>query len=569
MYGKPSTMLWPPLVAIALAISWILPNHHRPWRGFHQDAWIMLCLLCLGLWVLWKSKTIHAWSMSTALVVGCAAIPLFQWQSGLIATSGQAIVSSVYILACGIAIVLAQQAKQSHGNLVVNCMFAGIAIASVINVTFQLAQWFALYDENLLSFIGFFVLPISTDVRPSGNLLQPNLFATFMVWGIIAGFWGYLRRAVPLPLLALYLAYLGLGMAITQSRIGLVELLALCAAAFYWRRLWPSFKAMYGCFAVTAYIFILFFSLPSLSAWLGLEYAGRGDYAALVQDNVRLVAYRIFIDAIATHPWFGYGVSHLGNAYLEHAQTQVSQAGYFLHSHNFALDMLLWFGVPLGLLLLAACAVWLGRTLVKIASADQVALLAMVGALGLHSMVELPHQSLIFLIPAFIAIGTLNHEIAPMQVWQLSRWVTGVFVIGGLGLWAVMTHDYSLVEKHYAEWLFERENIGKPLGKPMPNLVLLNQLEFVMQLQRMEPVPGLGADQLNWMRRAVRAEVSQPAYFNYIGAMALNGEREEAVLWMYKLNAANKPRNPKPTYDAWLTLQKKYPQIADLPWAKR
>jgi Virulence factor membrane-bound polymerase, C-terminal/O-Antigen ligase len=566
VFGKPSTMLWPAMAAVMAAATWIWPNHNSPWRAFHEDAWMVLCALCLGAWVVWKCGRRHTWSVPSAIVVACAAIPLVQWQAGLIATSGQAMVSSAYILALGLSMVMAHQMRFTHGKLLAHILFAAIGLACIVNVGLQLFQWFALYNEDYLSFVGFLVTPIPISHRPAGNLLQPNQFATLLCWGFIAGFWGYVHRAIRPGVLALYIAFLGLGLAITQSRIGLIELCSLCIAMWWWRRLLPNTKAVYACAALLVGVMALYLALPTISNWLLLEYVGR-DHAVLGQDSLRLGAYRIYFDALLAHPWFGYGIGPLGNAYLELAQTQAHQVVYFLYPHSMLLDVMLWVGIPLGALLVLGIIVWLRHVLIHITTIEQPILLMVVVSLGLHAMVELPHYFAYFLVPAGLAIGTLGQTVPARYSLQLPRWVMGTLVAGGAVVWAATVYDYLLAEEHYAEWRFEQQHIGKPLGHPVPKLLVLNQLEYMMQLQRLKPAPGMSDADLQWVRAAVRGEVSQTAYFAYVGAMALNGQREEAVLWMYKLNAFTTQSGLKGIHAQWRELQLKYPQIADLEWA--
>lgn len=561
MYGKRSTMLWPGLAVIVLAASWVIPNHNNPWRVFHQDAWMAFCVLCLGVWVTLRCGAHHAWSTPVALIASCALIPILQWYFGLIATSGQAILASAYILSLAFAVMISQQVQKSHGKLLLHCLFAAIALACIANVGFQLFQWLALYDENLLSFIGFWVLPVTTATRPAGNLLQPNQLATLLVWGMLAGYWGHLHRVFSLKILCLYWAFLGLGLAITQSRIGVIELYSVCVCIFFWRRFLTDRAVLYCSLGLALFVTALYFSIPAISELLGLEYSGR-NHAGLMQDSVRSTAYRIFYDALLAHPWFGYGVGHLGNAYLELIKTQASQPVYFLHSHNIFLDIFLWVGVPLGLVIIAFMLYWFAKIFESIKDYERVILFLMIMALGLHSLVELPHQFIYFVVPIGFILGSINPTSCTLKIpWGL----TGFFTSLGLVLWVIIFSDYLKAEEHYSELLFEQQRIGSPLGNPVPELIVLNQLQYMMQLHRVRPAPGMSEDQLNWMRKAALGEVST-GYFNLIASLALNGRKEEATEWMYKLNAISSKSGYQTTLNQWQALQMKYPELANLRW---
>jgi Virulence factor membrane-bound polymerase, C-terminal/O-Antigen ligase len=566
--GTPSTLLWPGMAAVVLAAAWVLPNHTPPWRMFHQDAWMLFCALCLGIWTVWKCTDHHTWSWPAIAVVACSALPLLQWQAGVLPTFGQAIVSGGYILGFGLTMVMAEQIQRTHGRLLLHCLFAAIALGCIANIGLQLMQWFALYDENLLSFVGFLVTPVNINTRPAGSLLQPNQLATLLVWGFVAGFWAYLHGAVRPWVLLLYLAFLGLGLAITQSRIGLIELFSLWIATVYWRRLLPNQRIISYTLLAVLGVIALYFYLPTLSTLLRLEYMGRG-VEDLAQRGTRLTAYGIFLDALLVHPWWGYGVSNLVNAYLELAQTQVAQSEFFGQTHNLVLDLLLWFGIPLGTIMLLGMGAWMLYTLKRITHIEHATLLMVVLVFGMHAMVEFPHQVAYLLIPVGVVIGALNFALPVGRGLQLSRWVLAAFILGGFAVLGTALYDYLQAEEHYTEWRFEQERIGKPLGHAVPEMIVLTQLEYLMQLQRLQPRPGLSPANMRWLHSAVRVEASQSAYFAYIGFMALNRQRDEAVLWMYKLNEFATATGLKAIRKKWATLQNTYPQIADLPWAER
>jgi Virulence factor membrane-bound polymerase, C-terminal/O-Antigen ligase len=522
-------------------------------------------LLGLCVWVIVKCKIVQIWSVPVIGLLFCSMIPIAQWKMSLISTSGQAVVSSSYLFACGMSFFLAQQVKNSHGNLLIDCVFAGIGTASLLTVGMQLIQLLSLYSNDPASLLGFFILPTLNSSRPSGNLLQPNLAATLLVWGAVAGFWWQLKKPAHLFLLAIYLLLLGAGVALTQSRIGLIETLVLPVILWNWKRLLLERRILLLSLVFPLVTWGLHFAFPLIAQWSDLPIGGR-TLAELAQDQVRTTAYEIFINALLVHPWSGYGLSHLGNAYLELAQTQKNQSLNFIHSHNIFLDIFLWFGIPLGGLITMACLYWLRYCIRSIKNIEHVLLLIVILIFGLHSMVELPHQYAIFLIPVFIAAGSINNLFLSSWSWASSKCITSVLAGLGFLTWGIFAHDYLQYEEYYSEWLFKRQRVGQSTNNQSPNLIILNQLDYVMQLQLLQPKPNESQENLNWMRIAVRGEPSQLAYFNYIAAMALNNNREEAVKWMHKVNATYDKKNHENLIRVWSSLQKKYPNISDLNW---
>ena len=75
------------------------------------------------------------------------------------------------------------------------------------------------------------------------------------------------------------------------------------------------------------------------------------------------------------------------------------------HAHNLVLDLVLWNGVPLGLLLVGALAWWAWRQVRDAQTAQQRLLLLALGLLLLHALLELPHLYAFFLLPAAAMAG--------------------------------------------------------------------------------------------------------------------------------------------------------------------
>src|SRR5690606_32669210 len=95
----------------------------------------------------------------------------------------------------------------------------------------------------------------------------------------------------------------------------------------------------------------------------------------------RLTIWQIMCDAIGRAPWLGYGWNQVTLAQQAAALDNPTQGEMFQNSHNFALDVFAWMGVPLGCVVLVAVAVWLIRAIRGVRSSSQWSLLVPVGAI--------------------------------------------------------------------------------------------------------------------------------------------------------------------------------------------
>ena len=89
------------LLAIALALPWLVPIHSRPWTGFHADflaAAVFLAALSAAF-VLTRGR----WSFpaSSAVLIGLSVVPLLQYLSGLVFFAADAFLASLYLFGLG------------------------------------------------------------------------------------------------------------------------------------------------------------------------------------------------------------------------------------------------------------------------------------------------------------------------------------------------------------------------------------------------------------------------------------------------------------------------------------
>ena len=258
----------------------------------------------------------------------------------------------------------------------------------------------------------------------NSNFGQHNQLATFLVWGLVATAWGLLRRQVHAPVAVLLALFLLFGIAMTQSRTGWLELIACLAAAWVWRRIWPSRWVPLAC----TVLFTVFLAYPALLRWLS-ELLQTGSDVGLLRvqfrEDTRLTMWRQFIDAALQQPVFGYGWYQGSLAQLASAIDHPSLQGLYSHSHNLFLDLVLWCGIPGGLLVIAVLLVWFGRQLRAVRTAESALLVLFLVGVGIHAMLELPLHYAYMLLPCGLVMGALNAHHPGRAIASTGRGVAG------------------------------------------------------------------------------------------------------------------------------------------------
>jgi O-antigen ligase len=550
-----------------VAFTWLIPNHQAPWKSFHHEAWMVVSLVGMWLVVGWQTSWRVKIPNLAVAVLAMAAIPLLQSHWGVLASSSLAAVASLYLLAFFLAIVLGCSTRGEPSEIFWRLLFGALLCASLVNVMFQLVQWFRLYDANYLSFSGFWITRLNDNARPSGSLLQPNQLATVQVWGALALVWLWQKKQVRTGLMICALSCLLVGIALTQSRVAILELAALSLLAFLYPGK-PAHRKLGGLFLASLLMLgVLTLLVPKL---VGIVHGDVAQIRAMISGSGRLEIYRIFLFAIVQEPWAGYGLGNLGEAFLAAATVNPGWywGGFAEQSHNLVLDFILWFGIPVGGTLLVYLSI-------QIKNAFKHSLLVeggyvyfgMIAVFVIHSMVELPHQFLYFLVPLGLVFGYLlepNQKLVMGLAKSKGYWIAG-FALGGL-LTAVVSVDYLKIQERYTEWRFESQRIGRTLGKFPDDTLLLRNFTEELAYYRVPPRAGLSEADVERLTQIAIAANTAPMYFDLAVNLALNGRRDAARDWMMRLNAVSSQQNWRILLQNWRREQRKHPQLNDMAW---
>ena len=222
--------LWMPLAALAVALSWVLPNASPPWIAFHKDAWLGAVLFVVALvFQVRRSVPRQPFQLDplSAVLLALALLTVWQWHAGTVHFAGQVILATVHFGGAALAIVVAREwARQDEAQLG-DFIFLAIAQAALANSFLLLVQWL-----QLGGWTGVWIQEVPSYLQPFGNLNQPNNAATLTVLGAVATTWFAYRRKLRLGIWFAANAYLAFFVAVTGSRIGHLSFVSLVVAAW-------------------------------------------------------------------------------------------------------------------------------------------------------------------------------------------------------------------------------------------------------------------------------------------------------------------------------------------------
>lgn len=553
--GQP---LWTPLASSALAGAWLAPNIQPPWNAFHKDAYLALVLavVCYPVLVqVWKQRIQSRCDWLSIYLVGLALLVMVQWATGKTDFLGRAFVGAAYFLAAGFAMYIGRVWTAWSRGHVERFLLGAFLVAGVSSAGIIYGQW-AQID---LHPIWFSYLPPGE--RPFGNLNQANNAGSLLLLGLISLAWLMLIGRVRVSLFLPTAGFLVGAIVLTASRITFASLclILIFASISAWRL--KEFRAYRWLPLALFLIFSTFF----LAQQFGWE-QGVADSNPLKRDlvGVRMAAYSAFGEALLRGPMMGFGFDQAVKAQLLAGEFGHQLPGIFGSTHNFVLDIGIWFGWPVALVgvivgLWSVCQLRYLR--IDVTSA---ASMACVLVLLAHGMVELPLAYAYFLLPFCMLWGALLAR-ANAPAMRLSAPIAGAWILSlSLGL-ATLWLDYLRVEEAFSTWRFKVSRVGKAPEKIELDVLLLDQ--FVVLINGLETDPAK-SDQvdLEKFQSAVLSFPSPLALQKLVLLRAMRGDIRATEKNIKMARTLVTAQTNQAMAAQWKSLQKAYPNVAKIEW---
>jgi len=476
--------------------------------------------------------------------------------AGKIVFWGDTFVLTAYFGVGLVSVMVGRSAGFSHK--IYDQLAYTLLIGAFISAIIALAQVFELWQSTGL------INRMPGLRRPGANMGQPNHLATLLLMGLASLI--YLYEAGKLGKLSTLLiaATLLLGVAMTESRTGVLSLLVM---ALWWFAKRQAFDWRLSPWVVSLTVlgFLgLFWYWPTL---LNVINQTGGGASAEVNTAVgtRWVVWPQLVQAVLLRPWFGWGLGQVSAAHNAVVDAYpVSEP--FTYAHNIVLDLAIGIGIPLTLLLVGATFVWLWRRMRVVQHIEGWYCLAVLAPFAVHSMLEFPFAYAYFLVPAMLAVGALDGMYGGKPTLRLGvKPVAAFLVVATLGFaWSVV--EYVRIEEDFRVVRFEALRVGKtPDDYERPRIYLLTQLDALLHGGRIVPKPEMNTDELE-LARKVALRFPWPATQNrYAQSLALNGNPTEALRQMRVMRALHGEKSYAQVKESWATLaSEKYPQLKEL-----
>ena len=553
------------LAALPYALCWLLPNHHVPWVDFYSDAWAACVLWVLSVVVLWRSR--HApvleWHMLPLLALGCFGIVWLQYAAGLIETLGVAFISSLFLAALMLALLVGAAWERWEPRQCANFLFMAVLIGASGSLLIQFQQWWRIDPGS--AFWLFIPAPPS---RFHGNLGQPNQLASLLCLGVLACAWLHEQRRLAGWVAWLWAALLAVGLALTESRTSWVVVLFSVAVLMLLRkRLDISRRLMTGVIGWTG-VFVLFvLALPFVNMWLGRAadlqpLRGTGSFQA------RLEFWAKLWDTSLQHPWMGYGWMQTSFAQFPSDPYTLVTSGTIRHAHNLFIELVVELGFPLGLSVCLLLGMWVVNALRRVAQLEQFWMLLFVVALGVHAMLEFPLHYAYFLLPFGLMLGALNVTLKFQPLLSTRLWPAVLaLVLGGIGL-SIAVYDYARIESDFFMLRFEQQKLDKAGDRLAPDVIALTQLQDMIWLARVDPSKTHAEKDLERALKTMKLLPTLMANYKLAAMYAFAGQPKQAEYWIVVLTRMNSPeeRLVQNIHRQWDEQSAVFPPMAKVAW---
>jgi O-antigen ligase len=550
--------LFPALIFLAGILA---PNHYFPWPAFYNELPAGIALLPLAVGCLFMDREGPLDLPDNAgLLMLLPLIPLVQWLSGLIHFAGDAWVSSMYlsggVIAYFVGYFLSGSTRCGSRELV-RWLAWVLMIGALASSAIALRQAFGLSGA-------LWEMEIQQGGRPYANLAQPNQLATLLVLGILSGTFLFSRKEFGQWGFWAVVLFLGMGLGATQSRAALLSVAGLGMWCL-WR--FPLHetggralrKTLMLALGSVAAIWLVWPAIYDL--WLvgGVEFRGAGDRA-------RLLIWQQMLHALWLSPVFGYGWGQAGIAQMAVVQS-FPNAVPVDSSHNLIIDLLIWNGLVLGSVLVLAAGIWVVRHVRHAQSELSWFLLAMIGSVLLHSMVEYPLYYAYFLLPVCMLGGVLD-DMTTARRRRLPKVAFMALLSFGALLFLGVAGEYPKAEAELRQLRFEAlglEHRKEVLERPHRSMAVLTQIDGFIGFARSRAVAGMRADKIEQMRIVSRRYPFPPSLFRYVIALALNDRIDEAGLEMQRLRNLHGEKHYMEARQQLFVLSARYPQVLAMP----
>ncbi|EJP57582.1 PglL family O-oligosaccharyltransferase [Acinetobacter baumannii] len=511
------------LAAILLGFAWLSPFHYNPWVMFSSEMSTFAAGLSVLAVLFYQNIKIPR---AQLLLLPFTLIPVVQWAFGLVFDFSTALLSSLYLLGFWFMVLAGYNLSLDQKKR--DQIFSGFSLLIIITSLFTsliaIFQWL-----NIESHLIYTLHLIGN--RPYGNFGQPNNMATFLIIGLLGCLYLYEKHKVTLWLLLPSALIILFTIALSQSRTSWIVFPFLL---IYWMvkqfGKQKRFRFVQGLLWCLAFFLIAGLILPYITQFIefstNTEITETSSFVARAgSGHERIGMWIQILHAIAQQPWLGYGWSQTSVAVVDSIQYGTVHV-WFNSAHNVLLDIIIWNGIPIGIVIIAYFACWFVWLNQQAKETISIIAIMMVCTVLIHAMLEFPQRYAYFLLTCGFLLGIIQAQTPVLKGIvlnkQVLRLIWGISVILLVAIW----RDYNVYVTNSNLLFKNKQPNAEILGSNQ--IFILTQFEQRLKWIEMKPETTLSDADLAVWGNFVKNKATPYNLRKYAQLLAYNGKVEQA-----------------------------------------
>ncbi|KQD15907.1 hypothetical protein APC74_00860 [Acinetobacter baumannii] len=511
------------LAAILLGFAWLSPFHYNPWVMFSSEMSTFAAGLSVLAALFYQNIKI---SRAQLLLLPFILIPVVQWAFGLVFDFSTALLSSLYLLGFWFMVVAGYNLSldQQKRDQIFTGFSLLLIIVSIATSFIAICQWLNIESHfvHMLHLIGN---------RPYGNFGQPNNMATFLIMGLLGCLFLYEKNKATVWLLFPSALLILFTITLSQSRTSWVVfpfLLIYWIVKLFGKQ--KRFRFVQGLLWCLAFFLIAGLILPYITQFIefstNTEITETSSFVARAgSGHERIGMWIQILHAIAQQPWLGYGWSQTSVAVVDSIQYGTVHV-WFNSAHNVLLDIIIWNGIPIGIVIIAYFACWFVRLNQQAKETISIIAIMMVCTVLIHAMLEFPQRYAYFLLTCGFLLGIIQAQTPVLKGIvlnkQVLRLIWGISVILLVAIW----RDYNVYVTNSNLLFKNKQPNAEILGSNQ--IFILTQFEQRLKWIEMKPETTLSDADLAVWGNFVKNKATPYNLRKYAQLLAYNGKVEQA-----------------------------------------
>lgn len=502
-------------------LSILNPAFYPPWTSFISEYLSFLALLCLVPALFKKNIFIPKISIFIFLI---SCIPIVQYFLGQVYYIDMAFLSFGYVFAFWLAVIVGFNGTENYKNSL-TYLYGVILLCGLLSSLLAILQWLPIkIDSDFL---------MNTRGRSFANMAQPNHLSTFLILSVISCVHFFENKIINSKILLCFSTVLLLSIALTQSRTGWIVFFFL---SLYWLL---SYKRDILRLSHKIIIFhLILFIIISISFPLIKELLFKNPIISILDrassGYERIQIWYQAVEAIRLKPFGGYGWNQ-----SSFAQFDTIREGFIKHKltsfHNIVLDLLVWCGIPLGILIIVFFSYLLIKFLVKSSSSAQVCAISFILVILIHALFEYPLFYSYFLLPMGFVFGFILYSFKS-DVIKIHGFLFAFIFILGVFLSFHIFREYSripdnMVAAETHEMNERRDFVELPYKKNIFT-VFVKRAEWIA----LYPCTKLDEREIDELSYMIKTYMIHYDLLKLSKLLAYNGYIEQSKQYLNKIN---------------------------------